>query len=118
MMKTPFRYDFVGSFLRPQRLKDARKDFENGKISVKDHPFVKHFKFVKELEDENTVAKQTIPSLGQFYAYFTGAELLHTTIEIYGSEKAFAEDVIKAYSEFVQEIYAAGCRNLQFDDCV
>ena len=25
-MKTPFRYDFVGSFLRPQRLKDARKD--------------------------------------------------------------------------------------------
>lgn len=55
---------------------------------------------------------------GQFYAYFTGAELLHTTIEIYGSEKAFAEDVIKAYSEFVQEIYTAGCRNLQFDDCV
>lgn len=32
-MKTPFRYDFVGSFLRPQRLKDARKDFENGAIS-------------------------------------------------------------------------------------
>ena len=31
-MKTPFRYDFVGSFLRPQRLKDARKDFEEGKI--------------------------------------------------------------------------------------
>ena len=29
-MKTPFRYDFVGSFLRPQRLKDARKDFEEG----------------------------------------------------------------------------------------
>ena len=24
-MKTPFRYDFVGSFLRPQRLEDARK---------------------------------------------------------------------------------------------
>ena len=26
--------------------------------------------------------------------------------------------MIKAYGEFVQEIYAAGCRNLQFDDCV
>ena len=89
-----------------------------GKISVKNHPFVEHFKFVKALEDENTVAKQTIPSPGQFYAYFTGAELLYKTIEIYGSEEAFAEDVIKAYSEFVQEIYAAGCRNLQFDDCV
>ena len=33
-------------------------------------------------------------------------------------EEAFADDVIKAYGEFVQEIYAAGCRNLQFDDCV
>ena len=26
--------------------------------------------------------------------------------------------MICAYSEFVREIYAAGCRNLQFDDCV
>ena len=34
------------------------------------------------------------------------------------TEEAFAKDVVKAYSEFVQEIYAAGCRNLQFDDCV
>jgi len=48
--------------------------------------------------------------LGQFYAYFTGAQLLNTTLEIYGSEEAFAEDVIKAYGEFVQEIYAAGWR--------
>ena len=194
-MNTPFRYDFVGSFLRPQKLKDARKNFEEGtilqekltavedecilelvakikelgyhvitdgefrrstwhldfmwgfegiehqktvegnttfdaeaamiddtymtgKISVKNHPFLEHFKFIKALEDENTVAKQTIPSPGQFYAYFTGAQLLNTTLEIYGSEEVFAEDVIKAYGEFVQEIYAAGCRNLQFDDCV
>ena len=194
-LKTPFRYDYVGSFLRPERLKKARAEFEAGtidanelkavedecivelvnkvkelgyhvitdgefrrstwhldfmwgfngiehkktvdgnttfdaeaamiddtymvgKISVKDHPFVEHFKFVKALEDENTVAKQTIPSPGQFYAYFTGTELLADTLDIYGTEEAFAEDVIKAYGEFVDEIYAAGCRNLQFDDCV
>ena len=88
------------------------------KISVKEHPFVEHFKFLKALEDENTIAKQTIPSPGQFYAYFTGAELLTTTLDIYGTEEAFADDVVKAYHEFVAEIYAAGCRNLQFDDCV
>lgn len=76
------------------------------------------FKFVKALEDENTIAKQTVPSPAQFYAYFTGAELLDTTLEIYGTEEAFAEDVIKAYGEFIEEIYAAGCRTLQFDDCV
>lgn len=195
LLQTPFRYDYVGSFLRPERLKKARADFESGminpsqlkevedecildlvskikdlgyhvitdgefrrstwhldfmwgfngiehkktlagnttfdgeaamiddtymisKISVKEHPFVKHFKFIKALEDENTIAKQTIPSPGQFYAYFTGAELLTTTLDIYGTEEAFADDVVKAYSEFVAEIYAAGCRNLQFDDCV
>ena len=194
-LHTPFRYDFVGSFLRPDKLKQARADFEAGtitkeqltaveddcirdlitktkalgyhvitdgefrrstwhldfmwgfegivhektvegnttfdaeaamiddtflvgKISVKNHPFVEHFKFVKSFEDENTIAKQTIPSPGQFYAYFTGSQLLSTTLDIYGSEEAFAEDVIKAYNEFVREIYAAGCRNLQFDDCV
>ena len=195
LLQTPFRYDYVGSFLRPERLKKARADFESGminpsqlkevedecildlvskikdlgyhvitdgefrrstwhldfmwgfngiehkktlagnttfdgeaamiddtymisKISVKKHPFVEHFKFIKALEDENTIAKQTIPSPGQFYAYFTGAELLTTTLDIYGTEEAFADDVVKAYSEFIAEIYAAGCRNLQFDDCV
>lgn len=194
-MQTPFRYDFVGSFLRPDRLKDARKRFDAGeiahddltkienecivelvtklkeigyhvitdgefsrstwhldfmwgfngiehkktvagnttfeeesamiddtfmtdKISLDAHPFIEHFKFVKALEDENTIAKQTIPSPGQFYAYFTGAELLQDTLKIYGSQDKFAEDIIKAYTKFVQDIYAAGCRNLQFDDCV
>ena len=32
-MNTPFRYDFVGSFLRPQKLKDARNNFEEVTIS-------------------------------------------------------------------------------------
>ena len=29
-LKTPFRYDFVGSFLRPEKLKAAKKAFEEG----------------------------------------------------------------------------------------
>ena len=32
-LQTPFRYDFVGSFLRPQALKDAKTDFQSGKLS-------------------------------------------------------------------------------------
>lgn len=173
-------YDYVGSFLRPERLKKARRDFENntinleelkkvedaciaelitkikelgyhtitdgefrrstwhldfmwgfnggaamiddtyvtGKISCDHHPFIDYFKFVKQFEDENTLAKQTIPSPGQFYAYFTGAQLLRNTLSIYENEEAFASDVVKDYIEFVHEIYDAGCRVLQFDDCV
>ena len=150
------RYDYVGSFLRPERLKKARRDFENNTINAEElkkvedecitelftkikevgyhtitddtyvtgqnscdhHPFVDHFKFVKQFEDENTLAKQTIPSPGQFYAYFTGTQLLRNTLSIYESEEAFASDVVKADIEFVHEIYDAGCRVLQFDDCV
>ena len=33
----------------------------SGKISGEDHPFVEHFKFVKQFEDDHTVARQTIP---------------------------------------------------------
>ena len=33
-LNTPFRYDYVGSFLRPAELKQARTDFENGKITA------------------------------------------------------------------------------------
>ena len=31
--KTPFRYDHVGSFLRPEYLKEARKQYEQGEIT-------------------------------------------------------------------------------------
>ena len=88
-----------------------------GKLSAKNHPFIEHFKFVQAQEDENTVAKLTIPAPGQFYAQFTGAQELANTLSIYGTKEAFADDVVAAYSEFVAEFYAAGGRNLQFDDC-
>ena len=32
-ISTPYRYDFVGSFLRPQVVKDAKASFQEGKIS-------------------------------------------------------------------------------------
>lgn len=31
-LQTPFRYDFVGSFLRLKKLKKARADYEAGRI--------------------------------------------------------------------------------------
>ena len=31
---TPFRYDYVGSFLRPAALKQARADFQSGRINA------------------------------------------------------------------------------------
>ena len=193
-LKTPFRYDFVGSFLRPERLKEARRAFDNGNIGydelkkVEDetitelvsklkelgyhvitdgefrratwyldfmwaldgvghkptktglpfhgedaivddtylvgklklsgeHPFVDHFRFVKQFEDENTVAKQTIPSPAQFLAQFLCPFNLESTFAQYESEEAFIDDVVEVYNEFIRQLYDAGCRNLQLDDC-
>ena len=39
----PFRYDYVGSFLRPEELKEARKAFEEGTITAE---------ALKEAEDQ------------------------------------------------------------------
>lgn len=193
-LKIPFRYDFVGSFLRPERLKEARRAFDNGNIGydelkkVEDetitelvsklkelgyhvitdgefrratwyldfmwaldgvghkptktglpfhgedaivddtylvgklklsgeHPFVDHFRFVKQFEDENTVAKQTIPSPAQFLAQFLFPFNLESTFAQYESEEAFIDDVVEVYNEFIRQLYDAGCRNLQLDDC-
>ena len=169
-LKTPFKYDFVGSFLRTDRLKEAKEAYKAstisdeefnkiteeeitkvvekqkelgfhvitdgefrrsfwhldfmwglegvdhkstgngvsfngelavlddtylvGKIKAKAHPFVEYFKFLKQFEDENTVAKYTIP---------TNDELI--------------EDIANAYQDIIKQFYEAGCRNLQFDDC-
>lgn len=193
-LQTPFRYDFVGSFLRPEKLKKARRQFNEGKIDAAalkkvedeaitelvskikelgyhvitdgefrratwhldfmwgfdgightptktglpfhgeaamvddtyivgkigltgEHPFVDHFRFVKALEDENTVAKQTIPSPAQFLAQFTMPFNRGCTKKHYPNEQELVNDIVAAYGKVIDDLYAAGCRNLQLDDC-
>ena len=193
-LQTPFRYDFVGSFLRPEKLKKARRQFDEGKIDAAalkevedeaitelvskikelgyhvitdgefrratwhldfmwgfdgightptktglpfhgeaamvddtyivgkigltgEHPFVEHFRFVKALEDENTVAKQTIPSPAQFLAQFTMPFNRSCTEKHYPDEQELVNDIVAAYGKVINDLYAAGCRNLQLDDC-
>lgn len=193
-LQTPFRYDFVGSFLRPEKLKKARRQFNEGKIDAAalkkvedeaitelvskikelgyhvitdgefrratwhldfmwgfdgightptktglpfhdeaamvddtyivgkigltgEHPFVDHFRFVKALEDENTVAKQTIPSPAQFLAQFTMPFNRGCTEKHYPNEQELVNDIVAVYGKVIDDLYAAGCRNLQLDDC-
>ena len=51
-VQIPYRYDFVGSFLRPQNLKDAKEKFKKGNISKEEFD-----KIVNE-EITKVVAKQ------------------------------------------------------------
>lgn len=192
-LQTPFRYDFVGSFLRPEELKKARTEFEagkimaeelravedtcilklvekqkaagyhvitdgefrratwhldfmwgfqgvghsktetglpfhgeaamiddtylTGKVSVDRHPFVEHFKFIKALEDENTVAKQTIPAPAQFLEQMIMPFALDNTKKYYENTDELVTDIARGYQKVIADLYEAGCRNIQLDDC-
>ena len=192
-LKTPFRYDFVGSFLRPQALKDAKAKFGKGEISQKEydkivndeitklvakqkelgfhaitdgefrrtfwhldfmwgldgvehkatgggvpfngelavlddtylvgkikataHPFVEYFKFLKQFEDENTIAKYTIPAPAQTLLQFIVPNNIESTRKFYKTDDELIDDLAKAYQDVIKQFYDAGCRNLQLDDC-
>lgn len=192
--QSPFRYDIVGSFLRPAKLKEARKQFEEGQLDAKglkqvedeaitdliekikaagyhtltdgefrratwhldfmwacdgiahkptktglpfhgeqamiddtylvgkialknEHPFVEHFRFVQSFEDENTVAKQTIPAPAQFLAQFIMPFNDAETKKYYSDRNALIDDIVAVYQKTIDQLYEAGCRNLQLDDC-
>lgn len=193
-VQTPYRYDVVGSFLRPEKLKQARKDYEAKKISKEEltkvedacitdliqkekaaglhvitdgefrratwhldfmwgfdgvshtptktglpfhgeaamiddtyitgkvgvngtHPFVEHFKFVKQFEDENTIAKQTIPAPAQFLEQMILPFALENTKKYYEDTEELVQDIANGYKVVIQQLYDAGCRCIQFDDC-
>lgn len=190
---SPFRYDVVGSFLRPQELKDARTQFAqgklshdeltevenhaiielikkeeqvglkaitdgefrrsywhldffwglhgikhvhlphgyffhdeetrndsvqvNGKITGDHHPFVEHFKFVRNHVAPGTQVKQTIPAPAQFLEEFLRPENQDSVKQFYSTQEDFDQDVAAAYHQVIEDLYAAGCRTLQLDDC-
>ena len=192
--QTPHRFDVVGSFLRPERLKEARRAFEAGSIDaaalkqvedecildliakekaaglaaitdgefrratwhldfmwgfagvghsatdlglpfhdeaakiddtyltgpislVGEHPFVEHFRFVAAQEDENTVAKLTIPAPAQFIEQFIMPMNREATSKVYASDAELEDAIVAAYGAFIEQVFAAGCRHLQLDDC-
>ena len=195
MINTPFRYDFVGSFLRPQALKDAKAQLRKNEISQEEydkvvneeitklvakqkelgyqvvtdgefrrtfwhldfmwgfegighsetetglpfhgetamlddtyligklsapkepHPFIGHFEFVHALEDPDHAAKLTIPAPAQFIEQLVMPFALENTRKYYGATEELADDLVALYRGFIADAYAAGCRNLQFDDC-
>ena len=88
-----------------------------GRISGENHPFVEHFKFVKQFEDENTVAKYTIPAPAQMFQQMIVPMNIRSTRKIYATNEELIHDIGVAYQDVIRQFYDAGCRNLQLDDC-
>lgn len=190
---SPYRFDVVGSFLRPEALKEAREKFEKGDISKKEltkveneaiidliqkeeaaglkavtdgefrrswwhldffwgltgvkkvglesgyffngeetraetaritgkisgenHPFVDDFKFVKAHASDNVDVKQTIPAPAQFYFEIIRPENIEATKKYYDSREELLDDIASAYKQVINDLYEAGARTIQLDDC-
>ena len=68
-------------------------------------------------EDENTVARQTMPSPAQTRFVLTGNAAAYPYDEFYKNDDELTADIVAAYRQVIADLYAAGCRNVQFDDC-
>ncbi len=88
-----------------------------GKITGENHPFIHDFLFVKQFEEEGVEAKQTVPAPAQFLAELFRGDNAKNTCQFYPNITELIEDIAKAYHTFFKEIYAAGCRTVQLDDC-
>ncbi len=91
-----------------------------GPISGENHPFVEHFKFVQALAGDDHVARQTIPAPIQTFSEVTldrcdGQQ--ESLRSVYPSDEVLFEAIAAAYRTVIADLYAAGCRNVQFDDC-
>ena len=78
---------------------------------------MEHFKFLKQFEDENTVAKYTIPAPAQMFQQMIIPVNYKNTRKYYETNKELIHDIGVAYQEVIHQFYEAGCRNLQLDDC-
>ena len=88
-----------------------------GKVKAKPHPFVEYFKFLKQFEDENAVAKYTIPAPAQMFQQMIVPMNIRSTRKIYATNEELIHDIGVAYQDVIRQFYDAGCRNLQLDDC-
>lgn len=89
----------------------------NGKIGFSDHPFVEHFRFLKQAAGDDVVARQTIPAPAQFLAELLRPENKASTDKYYNSTDELARDIAQAYHKAILAFYEEGCRNIQLDDC-
>lgn len=106
-----FSIQFKDKDVKPKTIRIVGKvDFSEN------HPFVKHFKFLKEHAGETPV-KLTIPSPSMLHLITQVREKNYVPIERYKDNEAlFYDDVVAAYRKALQCFYDLGCRNIQLDD--
>ena len=80
-----------------------------GKISYNNnHSFLRHFEFVNQFEDENTVAKLTIPAPAQFLEQMIMPFAWENTSKYYDTQKTGSRRYCKRISCIYQRYLRSG----------
>ena len=98
-LKTPFRYDYVGSFLRPEKLKKARADFQAGNIGEKE---------LKEVEDVGTIDSLWAANM-EFLDGSDGLNLHDRSWRIFSKNPIDPVQVITENAEVNNSMIVDGC---------
>ncbi|MFA9494215.1 5-methyltetrahydropteroyltriglutamate--homocysteine S-methyltransferase [Streptococcus sp. E17BB] len=91
-----------------------------GKISFNKatHPFIQHYRFIKQLADERGVeAKLTIPAPAQCLIELQRGSNLEKALAVYPNPADLAQDLAAAYRQAILAFYDEGARTIQLDDC-
>ena len=91
-----------------------------GKISGENHPFVKHYTFLRDLvkDKKGVEARFTIPAPAQFYAELVREDKhVAALLKVYPDFIGLEDDIVSAYKTVINDLYNEGLRTLQIDDC-
>ena len=90
----------------------AEAPFVKGKLGSRLHPQIAHFEYLKAVSGRTP--KMSIPSPSMLH-YRGGRKMIDRGV--YPDMEAFYSDLGQAYRKVIHDLYAAGCRYLQLDDC-
>lgn len=102
---------FSGVSIRPETARIT------GEITGTNHPVVEDFKFIHDHVSEGFEAKQPIPAPAQFLQECLRKYNIEHTKKYYDKIDDLIEAIAAAYRNVIKELYEAGCRTVQFDDC-
>jgi methionine synthase II (cobalamin-independent) len=89
----------------------------SGKIRFEGHPFLGHYRYLREVAGQDVVARQTIPAPAQLLAELVRGVNREALDRIYPDREELHRDIAQAYRAAIRGFYDLGCRNLQLDDC-
>ena len=112
--KIPFRYDIVGSFLRPERLKEARAAFADGAISREELTRVEDEEIRTFIEQQKKAGLKAVTD-GEFRRRWWHLDFLSylNGITVYDFESSAFGVTAKIYRQLLTELENLGVKPIE-----